>query len=385
MRVELFLAQRYLFRGKRRHFSLVSIMAVTGIALGVATLVIVTSVMNGFDHDLTSRLLSFNYHLVVESRSNFHLDVIREKIKKIPQVKNASLFLHTQIFAKFDDYFVPLLVKGIDFRDKEERATFYRFVEREVAKQGFFVGEGLTQKFFLREKIEFYPLERKLILKEKRIRGVFKVGLYDLDNNYLVCDLEEAKSLSKNYLLYVGVKIKNPWVVDEVKKEIEKRIDEPLIINTWIDANRVLFSALKLEKITMFVILSLIIVVAAFTILSILMVKVAEKVKDIGILKAIGFDSGKILGVFISQGVILGILGLLGGLSIGGGLCFLLKEYHIIKIPEEIYYINYLPVYIDYRDILAISFICVLLSFIASLIPAFKASKLSVSEALRYE
>jgi len=383
--VELFLAQRYLFRGKRRHLSLVSIMAVAGIALGVATLVIVTSVMNGFDYDLTSRLLSFNYHLVIESKDNSKLDIIREEIKKVSQVKSASLFLHTQIFAKFGDYIVPLLVRGIDFEDKEERTTFYKFVKREIAKQGFFVGEGLSQKIFPRERIEFYPLERKLILKEKEIRGIFKVGLYDLDNNYLVCDLGEAKSLSKNYLVYVGAKIKNPWVVDEVKKEIEKRVKTPLIINTWIGSNRALFSALKLEKITMFVILSLIIVVAAFTILSILMVKVAEKVKDIGILKAIGFDSNKILGAFISQGVILGILGLLGGLSVGGGICFLLKEYHLIKIPEEIYYINYLPVYIDYRDILAISFICVLLSFIASLLPAFKASKLSISEALRYE
>ncbi len=383
--MELFLAQRYLFRGKRRHLSLVSIMAVAGIALGVATLVIVTSVMNGFDYDLTSRLLSFNYHLVIESKDNSKLDIIREEIKKVSQVKSASLFLHTQIFAKFGDYIVPLLVRGIDFEDKEERTTFYKFVKREIAKQGFFVGEGLSQKIFPRERIEFYPLERKLILKEKEIRGIFKVGLYDLDNNYLVCDLGEAKSLSKNYLVYVGAKIKNPWVVDEVKKEIEKRVKTPLIINTWIGSNRALFSALKLEKITMFVILSLIIVVAAFTILSILMVKVAEKVKDIGILKAIGFDSNKILGAFISQGVILGILGLLGGLSVGGGICFLLKEYHLIKIPEEIYYINYLPVYIDYRDILAISFICVLLSFIASLLPAFKASKLSISEALRYE
>ncbi|MCD6228424.1 MAG: ABC transporter permease, partial [Candidatus Omnitrophica bacterium] len=110
MRVELFLAQRYLFRGKRRHLSLVSIMAVAGIALGVATLVIVTSVMNGFDHDLTSRLLSFNYHLIIESNDNSKLDIIREEIKKVSQVKSASLFLHTQIFAKFGDYIVPLLV-----------------------------------------------------------------------------------------------------------------------------------------------------------------------------------------------------------------------------------------------------------------------------------
>ena len=384
MKIELFLAWRYLFRGKARHISFISIIACLGVAVGVATLVVVISVMNGFDRDLAQKLLRFNYHLVIENFDSSALPELQKKIAEIDDVENVSVFLHTQVFANFDNYIVPLIVKGVDFNNLKEKEIFSRFIIEEYSKQGFFIGEGLKRRFFIQDQLEFYPLEKKLHLEKRPIRGVFKVGLYDIDNNYLICDIEEAKTLSDNYILFLGVRITHPFSVEDIKRKIES-LDNSLVVNTWIDMNRALFAALKLEKITMFVILSLIILVAAFTIFSILMVKVVEKTKDIGILKAIGFKSRQILSIFTLQGITLGVIGVVIGVGLGSALCFLLKEYHFINIPQEIYYIEYLPVYIDYRDLLIIAMVSVVLSFLGSFLPARRASKLSVCQALRYE
>jgi lipoprotein-releasing system permease protein len=385
MRVELFLAWKYLFRGKARHISFISIVACIGVILGVSTLVVVISVMNGFDRDLTAKLLNFNYHLLIEGPDERELSMIGRKIKGIEDVESVSLFLHTQVFAKFDSHILPLVVKGLDFKDKKEHQLFYKFVKEEYTNSGFFVGQGLKKRYLLGEKIAFYPLQRKLKLKEAPVRGTFRIGLYDLDNSYLVCDLKEAKNLGPNYLLFLGVRIKSPFEADKVKEKIEERLGYPLHITTWMDANRALFSALRLEKITMFVILSLITVVATFSIFSTLMVKVVEKTKDIGILKAIGFTSKRILSVFTIQGLLLGGIGVLLGIGLGFILCFILKEYHFIKIPKEIYYIDYLPVYVESRDMILISLLGLILSFLASFFPARRASKLDVCQALRYE
>lgn len=384
MRVELFLAWRYLFRGQAHHISFISIIACAGIVLGVATLVIVTSVMNGFDRDLASKLLSFNHHLVIESFNQKRLYEIKKDITEIKDVQSASIYAHTQVFCEFDEYIMPVVVKGIDFSDRAERELFYSFVQEEYGEAGFFVGEGLRRKFFIEDMLSFYPLHKKLKLKEAPVRGVFKIGLYDLDNNYIIGGVTEIMNLGEHYALFLGVRIKKPFEADKVKREIEKR-HPSLIINTWIDINRVLFSALKLEKITMFVILSLIILVATFSIFSILMVKVMEKIKEIGIVRAVGFTSRHVLSVFTLQGLILGVIGTVIGLGAGVLVCFLLKEYHFIQIPKEIYYIDYLPVYVSYRDLIIISGVSIILSLCASIIPARRASRLSICEALRYE
>jgi lipoprotein-releasing system permease protein len=385
MVVEFYLARRYLFRGKAKHISFISIVSCLGVALGVGTLIVVISVMNGFDHDLTDRLLQFNPHLTIESLDSDNLYRVKNLIDKWQEVESASIFLQTQIFGKVGKLVVPLMVRGIDFNNRQERENFSQYIRDEVGKDGFFVGEGLKKKFQLSEKLEFYPLKKKLQLQEVPIRGSFKVGLYDIDNNYVITDLERAKSLSPNYIMFLGVRIKNPFKADSIKEKIKRSFPQGIFVNTWVESNSVLFSALKLEKITMFVILSLIVVVASFNIFATLMVKVVEKTKDIGILKALGFTSRRILTIFSLQGLIIGFIGIVLGIFLGIGLCLIIKEYPFIKLPEQIYYIEYLPVAINYRDVIIIILVGLLLSFISSLFPALRASRLSVCEALRYE
>ncbi|NQT28023.1 MAG: ABC transporter permease, partial [Candidatus Omnitrophica bacterium] len=163
---ELFLAWRYLFRGKARHISFIGIVSCLGIALGVATLIVVISVMNGFDRDLMDRLMRFNPHLNIECLDQEQLPEIEKEIETWDGVEAASISLQTQVFAKFDNLVLPLAVKGVDFSDEEERQILYQYITKETASEGFFIGEGLRRRFFILDKIEFYPLKKKLQLQE---------------------------------------------------------------------------------------------------------------------------------------------------------------------------------------------------------------------------
>jgi len=382
---ELFLARRYLFRGKARHISFIGIVSCLGIALGVATLIVVISVMNGFDRDLMDRLMRFNQHLTIECLDQEQLPEIEKELETWEDVETASISLQTQVFAKFDNLIFPLAVKGVDFQDKEESRMLYQYITRETASEGFFVGEGLRRRFFILDRIEFYPLKKKLQLQEGVVRGAFKVGLYDIDNNYLITDLENAKSLSSNYLLFLGVRISDPYKASRIKKKILAEFDQDVFVSTWMESNQVFFSALQLEKLVMFIILSLIILVAAFNIFATLTVGVVEKTKDIGILKSLGFTRKRISRIFSLQGLLMGFIGTLSGTVLGLGLCIALKKFPFIKLPQEIYYIEYLPMAINYRDIGLIVLVGIASSFIFSLFPAMRAARLQPSEALRYE
>lgn len=385
MRTETFLSFKYLFRGRAKHVSFISVISCIGVSLGVATLIIVTSVMEGFDNDLMEKLLRFNDHITVESLNrNFNPESIRA-VEKIKNVQGASLFLQTQVFAKVDKYIVPLVVKGIDLESSYGSSKFSKYIIEDYKKPGFFVGQGLYQKFFLSEKIEYYPLKKKLKSQVADVRGVFKIGLYDIDNGFLISDIETTKSLSDNYLLFLGINVEDPFNLSQVKEKIEDIFGPGYYVTDWTETNELLFSALKLEKFAMFIILSLIVVVASFNIFATLTVKVVEKTKDIGILKTLGVTNREILSIFTFQGMLLGIIGVIFGLGLGVSLCYLLKEYQFIKLPQEIYYIDYLPVAVRVKDVVIIAITGVLISFFSSIFPAVRAAKMNPCEALRYE
>ncbi|UCD15573.1 MAG: ABC transporter permease [Candidatus Omnitrophota bacterium] len=385
MKTEIFLALRYLFRGKAKHVSFIGVMSCMGVTLGVATVLVALSIVNGIDGGLMERIMKFRDHITIESLTPEKLPLVKETIERWEEVDFAAITLNTQVFAKFNNTIVPLIVKGIDFEDRSGRQLFYQYIKEERAEEGFFVGEGIERRFFVTDTIEFYPLKKKLQLEEEKVRGTFSVGLYDVDNYYLVTDLDKAKSLSSNYVLFLGVKLKEPFEADKAKEKIRQEFPEDIFVSTWIETNQALFATLKLEKIAMFIILSLIVIIASFNIFATLTVKVVEKTKEIGILKSLGFNNREVLSIFTLQGIIIGIIGIFAGSGLGLAICFILKTYPFIRLPQEIFFTEFLPVSVQLSDIVLIALVSLGISFVSSLAPAVRAARLEVCEALRYE
>ena len=385
MLTEIYLARRYIFRGRSRHISFIGIISCLGVAVGVAALIIAFSIVNGIDGGLMKRIMRFQDHLVIDSLIQQELVKAKKELNNWDEVEIAYFSLNTQVFAKFSDTIVPLAVRGIDFSDQEAKALFYQYVKKEFSQDGFFVGEGLGRQFFIDKKIEFYPLEKSLNLKRDKVRGVFKVGLYDIDNYYLIADLAKAKSLSPNYSLFLGVKLKDPYQADLVKDKLLNNFSKKLFVSSWIDSNQALFATLKLEKLALFIILGLIIIVASFNIFSALTVKVVEKTKDIGILRALGFKRSSLRAIFTLGGVMIGFIGVALGSLIGVGTCLILQKYPFIRIPAEVFGTEYLPIALSLSDVISIVLVGLVISFVSSLLPAYRASKLNICEALRYE
>lgn len=390
MKLEAWLAFRYVFRNRSRHISFISLVSLAAVSLGVAALVIVIAVMSGFDEDLKSKLLSLNFPLVVtlekENRS------LVKDISKIEGVKNVVLFSQNQVAIRRGKSVYPVMLEAVSF-DSYSLPRWQKYLKEGSFQKGLAVGKGIAQRFFLGEGEEIQILSlsgKKLKSYTFRIGGIFSVGMYDFDNTLIVGSF----SCLENFLLenhpryYLGVEVTRSrlYNLEEIKRRIASLDLAGIIaITTWQEQNQALFSALKLEKITMFIILSLIVLVGSFNIFSTLTVKVVEKTKDIGIMKSLGLSPLRVSAVFTLQGIIIAFLGVFMGVVLGVGVCFLLKEYHFIHLPSQIYYIDYLPVLINPGDILTISLASIGLCIFSSLIPSLWTRKISESEALRYE
>src|SRR3989338_1111947 len=204
MLTEFFLARRYIFRGRHRHISFIGIISCFGIAIGVWALIIAFSIVNGIDGGLMKRIMRFQDHVIVDSFNEEDLVQAKQELERWSEVEAVYFSLNTQVFAKFSDTIIPLAVRGLELSDPKAKELFYQYVEKEYSPEGYFIGEGLKQQFSIEQEIEFYPLDKKLALQKQKVRGFFKVGLYDIDNYYLVADLEKAKTLSPNYTLFLG-------------------------------------------------------------------------------------------------------------------------------------------------------------------------------------
>lgn len=385
MKRELHLAGRYLFRGKARHISFIGVAACLGVSIGIAALIIAFSLVNGIDGGLVERIMRFKAHLTVDALDEKDLSAIKDEVNTWPEVKAAYLNINTQVFAKFGDSIMPLVVKGFNFDEPGAKKVFEPYISQEYSQEGFFIGEGISRRYLLDDKIEFYPLKRQLRLTEEPIRGTFKVGLYDIDNFYIIGDFARVKELSPNYTVLLGIKIEDPYRPDEIKRRIEEKFPQGIFVTTWIQANRAIFSVLKLQKLGLFIVLGLIVIVSSFNIFSTLTIKVVEKVKDIGILRSLGFSARSIRLIFTFQGLIIGGIGVILGSALGISACLALKKYPFIRVPEEIFGTAFLPVVMNMTDIVVIIVSGLLITFSCSILPAYRAARLSPTQALRYE
>jgi lipoprotein-releasing system permease protein len=398
VRTELFISWRYLItKRKEKLISLISIISVFGVAIGVMALIVVIAVMTGFDRDLRDKIVGNYSHITISGYKAIEASEynnILGKISRNSHIKGISPYVQGQALVKQGSTLFALGLRGID-PDTESQVTNIKkyLIAGDISsldKDSVIIGKELALYLGLglnSNLVVYSPFgkDKERILK---ISGIFNSGMYDYDLNLAFTNLKTAQEILglNNQVTAIAVKLDDLYLADKVKNELETVLGLEYNLKTWTEANQNFFAALKLEKLTMFIILTLIILVASFNIISTLVVMVVEKTKDVGILKAIGMSSETIRRIFTYEGLIIGSCGILLGALGGFALCALLKKYQFIKLPQDIYYIDRLPVAIElWPDVVLIIFAAMVITLISTIYPASKAARLKPVEALRYE
>lgn len=396
MNPELFITWRYLVTKRKEKFiSLISVISVLGIAIGVMALIVVLAVMTGFDKDLREKIVGNYSHITVSGYRpivSHEYETIFKKILASPHVSGASPNVLGQVLVKESGRFFAVALRGIEPETAGNVINLEKYLVSgklsDLKQGGVIIGKELALYLgaVLDSDLSIYsPTGKKYSLK---ICGIFNSGMYDYDMNLVFADLGKAQEIigSGSAISSISIKLDNLYLADKVKEGLVLNLGMDYVVKTWMETNQNFFAALKLEKLSMFIILTLIILVASFNIISTLIVLVVDKTKDIGILKAIGMNASQIRNIFTYQGIIIGGLGTLLGGAGGILLCAALKKYQFIKLPQDIYYISRLPVSIQlWPDIVLITVAAMLITLVSTIYPAIKAARFKIVDALRYE
>lgn len=386
------MALKYIKSNKAEKFiSFSSFISIMGIILGVAALIVVMGVMNGFDKKLEQKIIGVNPHVFIKNFSgvfNYDSSMIK-KIENSSQVKYVYPLLSVQCIASSGSFSSGAVLNGVDMKQSGELKRYIAGKTNGIVAGcelmkiiGLRVGNDirLTLPFGKTTPFGFAPLSFK-----SKITGTFKSGMYDYDTTFLYMPLSELwkKTDMKNKINTIAIILKDPYQAKKFAVKLSKDLGYGFYTSNWIDLNGNFFSALKLEKFAMFVILMLVVLVAAFNITSSLTMLAMEKVKDMAVLIAFGATKKNIRNIFLKQAAIIGVVGVVLGDILGVVLGVLLRKYHFIKLPSDVYYIDTIPVDINLMYILIISVSAFLLVVLASLYPAKKASEVNIVEVLR--
>jgi len=428
MSYELFVSIRQLSAKKSQKFiSLNTWISIAGVGLGVMALIVVIAVMSGFSKDLRDKILGTNSHVVVSNMNRAmveNYDGILKKVRSVEGVMAAAPFIMNQVMLINGDRVSGIVVRGID-PEKEEtvsdlgknmvsgtvsdlktKSSFSGEIKGREKKNraGIILGKELSRRLgvgvgdivsMVSPVSRVTPVGLIPRMKLFKVVGVFESGMYEYDANLSFILLKSAQKFfsMKNGVSGIEVRVADIEQAGNIASVIQKELGFPYLVRDWMRMNRNLFSALKLEKIVMFIILILIIFVAAFNIVSTLFMLVMEKAKEIAILKSMGASCSSIMKIYSYQGLVIGLVGTFLGCAIGFVIVPNLNEivgfiesiFGIVAFPSDVYYLDRIPSKIQYMDSFLIIIFSVVICLVASLYPAWRASKLDLVDGLRYE
>ncbi|MEG2140190.1 MAG: lipoprotein-releasing ABC transporter permease subunit [Bilophila sp.] len=424
MRFELFVALRYLFaRRKEAFIYIISTMSVLGVAIGVASLVVVLGVYNGFTTDIRDRILGANAHIIITGplaalapasvtqgatdTRGIGLEATLSRITSTPGVIGAMPFLYAEGMLSSARGVKGVVLRGIDPKTAPQVLSMLNGLtsgsvndlEPGVpgAPPGVLVGKELAQRLGIEtgSRVNLLsPAGQKTAagfqprIRPYKVAGIFQTGMFEYDSSLGFVSLQAGRDLlglPEDRISGVEVTVENVYKADVVAETLKKELGPLASVRTWMDMNANLFAALKLEKIGMFILLAMVVLVGSFSIVTTLVMLVMEKTRDIAILMSMGATRSMVRRVFMLQGTIIGVVGTLLGYVLGVGVALLLQRYQFIKLPPGVYALDHLPVLLDWVDILIVGVSAMTLCFLATIYPARQAASLEPAEALRYE
>jgi len=409
MSYEFFIAKRYLkSRRKTKFVSVITLISVGGVLIGVAALNFVLSMMNGFEKEVRSRIVGTTAHVSVFAS---YAEGIEDYQKLLPEIKGTKHVVEVAPFIYYKAAIASkegsdgIVVRGID-PEKEKLVTD---IERNLKlgslnleaegdePPGILLGATLADRLEveLGDKVVLFSLKEGSLTtgwstpkaSKLKVAGIFETGMYEYDASLAYVSLSTAQKLFNldHKVTGLHLKLDDLYKAERVTKDLELKLGYHYYAVDWMHMHKNLFSWMALEKYAMFIALSLIVAVAAFNIISTLIMVVIEKRKEIGILKSMGATNTSIMKIFMFEGLVVGVVGTILGSSLGYVLCWIQKTFNLISLPAEIYFISSLPVDMRVLDFTIVALAAIALTFLATIYPAKRASQLTPVEAIRYE
>ncbi len=424
MPYELFIGLRYLKAKRRSAFiSIITLISTAGVALGVMALIIVLAVMTGFEEDLKDKILGTNAHIVVLKSSGGIRDYPRvmDRLKGIKGVVAATPFIYSQVMLASGKNVSGVVLRGIDVKTDAQVTNLHKAMAEgklsdleqenislrsgsEPPLPGLVIGKELAKNLnlFIGDMVNVVspmgnitPLGMIPKMKRFRVVGIFHTGMFEYDSTLAYVGLAEAQSFLglDDTVTGIQLKVEDVYKTGGIVRLINRDIGYPYYARDWMQMNKNILFALKTEKMVMFIILTLIVLVAAFGIASTLFMVVMEKTKDIAILKSMGATGRSIMRIFVFEGLVIGVfgtvIGVLGGLLVALNLepivGFIQRVTGFELFSKDVYYLERFPSQVVPTDVLLISVTAVLISFVATLYPSWQAARMAPAEALRYE
>lgn len=410
MRFEFFISRRYFkSKPKRTILSLITLLSITGVAIGVTALIVVIGVMSGFESDLKTRIMGIEPHLVIDRNHRPMHDYphIVAQAGQSPGVQAAWPVQEVQVMLRSDMRIGGALLKGIDpvaaakglvlvnldalaatppsdAAPTDDPGFPPMIMGRDLARSlGILPGDTL---FVVSPRGTLAPVGFIPYMKRFQVVGFFQTGMYEYDGGLVFVRLEDAQALARDRSAVnaVEVRVDRLFQAGAIGERIVAGLNGDYRMRDWMQMNKNLFAALKLEKAAMFITLTLITLVATFSITSSLVMLVMEKTKDIAILKTFGATAAGIRRIFVMQGVLIGAIGTGAGVFFGTGLCYLQATYGWVRLPGDVYYITALPVDLSVVDVAVVALSAMAICYLATLYPSRQAARFHPLEAIRY-